>query len=96
MLPKPKAAIRSRRRGVVVVVEGDVEVGGVVVVVVVAVVAVHMVDVVGVSLETAMAVAWEELKCARGSEGGVVVGVVVVSDVGEGGVESVMCTPSAE
>ena len=72
MLPKPKAAIRSRRRGVVVVVEGDVEVGGVVVVVMVAVVAVHMVDAVGEPLESAMAVAWEELECARGSEGGVV------------------------
>ena len=42
--------------------EGDVEVGGVVVVVVVAVVAVHMVVVVGVSLESAMAVAWEVLE----------------------------------
>ena len=92
----PMAAIRSRLRGVVVFVEGDVEVGGVVVVVVVAVVAVHMVVVVGVSLESSMAVAWEVLECTRGSEGGVVVGVVVVSDVGEGGVESVVCTPSAE
>ena len=76
--------------------EGDVEVGGVVVVVVVAVVAVHMVVVVGVSMESTMAVAWEVLECTRGGEGGVVVGVVVVSDVGEGVVGTVVCTPSAE
>ena len=89
----PKAAIRSRQRGVIVVVEGEVRVGGVVDIVAVAVVAVHMVVDVGVSLESSMAVAWEGLECTRGSEGGVVVGVVVVSNVGEGGVESVECNP---
>ena len=62
----------------------------------VAVVAVHMAVVVGVSLESSMAVAWEVLECTRGSEGGVVVCVVVVNDVGDGGEESVVCTPSAE